>query len=188
MNARCANSCQVVGFKHRMNWKNLSGRVYKVHQYWIIPKQWNPLVATADLQKDFYTRHGLPDDQDGSWLYDQSAYLFDEPCNPERYTVIKQNKFLLGPGNGTANLNFWNPNLAPRSYVEQDFWIPLNRKFTYGSLSDPGELSTHVQQPPVIYVSFVVEPSTIGGTQAATDIQREAHLITFFRDGESGMR
>jgi len=191
-NARNGQEAHIVGFRHRQTWENISGEIMKLHQYWVIPKIHKHAYATSDLTDDFYTRHGLPDDNDGDWGYQLDSYLYDEPVNPLRYTVIKKKKTLLAPSYRLTEAGFTkntNPLGSKPSIIEQDFWIPLNRKFTYGSLSDAGEVTTYVEQPSVIYIEFlcpIMQPGT-GQQQLNNLVYRDEHVITFFRDGTSGM-
>jgi len=191
-NARMGTEAHIVGFRHRMNWENVSGEILKIHQYWIIPKIHKHAYATSDLTDDFYTRHGLDTDTDGDWGYQLDSYLYDEPVNPLRYTVVMKKKTILAPSYRLTEAGFTkNPAPLPKKscFVEQDFWIPLNRKFTYGTIEDAGEVSTYVEQPSLIYVEFVVPLMQVGTGQQQLNnlVFREEHVITYFRDGTSGM-
>jgi hypothetical protein len=186
-NARSGQECNVIGFRIRETYKNVSTYVIKCHQIMAIPKQWDPLKATADLTDDFYRRHGLAEDNDGSWSSLLGSYLFEEPVNPDKWTVLYRTSFLLSPGQtaiGPPNFNNV-PNYD--NYKEIDKWVPLRRRFTYGSLSDAGETTAPPNQPPVIYITFAHPVQTFNGVATPNLVTRERHLITYFRDGSSGM-
>jgi len=183
-NARNGQSAQIMGFRHKEWFANLSNLAMHIWCIWAIPKQYNPGDTALVVTDDFYTRHGLADDQDGSWQETLPSYLFDEPINPDKWTVIKRKKIVLGPGVAAAA-----GSLLPNKDCQKTIntWIPLNRKFTYGSAGD-SEQTTLPLQPPVYYISFCCPPFQPTGTPTPNLVLRERHVITYFRDGESGMK
>lgn len=187
-NKRSGPECEIIGTRHVMNWQNLSSAPVKIYNYWIVPKQWKPETSTADLVDDFYTRHGLDEDTDGSWASDLATYLYDEPVNPDKYTVVKTAHFTLAPGNYADGAPFWKLGGTMTNYKKHKMWIPLNRKFTYGSVADAGETTLNPLQPPLLHVCFGIFPMTTDGVEASNLVLRESHVITFFRDGTSGMK
>lgn len=185
-NARCGLDAFISGFFVKSNWKNNTALPIKVYNFWVVPLVYKENGLTdAELQADFYTRHGLTADNDGSWVATNGSIFFDEPINPQKFAVLKQAHFILG-GSGLANAT--NGHGQYPTYKRQKFWIPLNRRYTYGNFEQDGEVSERTIQAPVYYISFCVgllEPDGTGvGVQ---QVQRETHHITYFRDGESGM-
>lgn len=186
-NARCGQEAHVIGFMHRTNWQNTgyNGPV-RVYEFWIVPKQYSSESSFTDaqLQDDFFTRHGLALDKDGSWTDNLPSILYDEPVNSDKFLVLKKKTFLLG----TCNMASATQNTGSiTAYRQHKTFIKLNRKFTYGDITADGETSSVCLQPPVFYINFVIPQMQATGTPSPGLINREAHIVTYFRDGESGM-
>jgi len=186
-NARCGQEAHITGFLHKVNWSNNSNFIQCVYEYWVVPLNYDPAtVSDATLQDDFHSRHGFEADRDGTWANNLNYLLYDEPVNPEKFLVLKKRRFLLGPS--ASSVTSGGSNLGSRPcYREFKDFIKLNRKFTYGVQTDT-ELTTVPIQAPVFYINFVIQTMTGNGTAPVpAQLQREAHIITYFRDGESGL-
>jgi len=184
-NARTGQEAHVSGFLHKVNWANIGNQIQCVYEYWIVPRNYDPAtVSDATLQDDFHTRHGFEQDRDGSWAPNLNYLLYDEPVNPEKYLVLKKRRFLLAP---TSSASVGGNMGSTPSYREFKNFIKLNRKFTYGVQTDTESVSLPIQAP-VFYINFVIPVmTTTGANPQSGQILREAHIITFFRDGDSGL-
>jgi len=185
LNARCGQDAHIVGFMHKSNYRNNTNGALKVYEMWIIPLQWNSNnYGDANLQNDLFTRHGLSLDTDGTWSNDLASILYDEPINSAKFCVLKKRSFTLAPRLATGLLDNGG-NL--RNFKMNNIWIKVGRKYTYGTSTDSGEVADTSIQPPVFYISWtngILEaPGTAPETNAVT---RELHVVTYFRDGESG--
>lgn len=186
MSARCGMDAHVVGFMHRANWRNNLTQPVKVYQFWVVPLLHKEGGLTdAELQADFFTRHGLSTDNDATWTTTTASMLYDEPVNSQRLLVLKKSTFILGPVNtGGTNQNYGTTSCVRR----QNMFIKLNKKYTYGNFAGDAEDESVPIQPSVIWISWVAplfESPT--GTSVTAAVQRELHIATYFRDGESGM-
>lgn len=187
-NARCGQEASVVGVMSKINWFNRSQYIMQIYEYWIVPKNYDPqTVSDATLQDDFFTRHGQPADRDGSWAPNLASILYDEPVNPEKYHVLKKRKTTLGPSAWPTTGLGANMGSAP-CYKEYKEFIKIGRKYTYGTTVDSETIEPPIQAP-VFYVNFWIPIMTENGSvpTTGTELTREAHIVTYFRDGESGM-
>lgn len=184
-NARCGLEAHISGFSHRADFRNNTADCLRVYQYWIVPLFYKEDGLTdAELQADFFTRHGLTAETDASWSTTASSILYDEPVNGAKFAILKKSCFNLGSANLQANtLNTGSAS----AYKFQRLWIPLNRKYTYGHALD-GEDTTRTIQPPVYYVSWCTKLFEADGTASVGSVlSRQIHSMVYFRDGESGM-
>jgi len=184
-NARVGQEAHISGFLHKVNWANTSGSIQCVYEYWLVPRNYDPAtVSDATLQDDFHSRHGFEADRDGSWANNLNYLLYDEPINPEKFLVLKKRRFMLAP---QSMVNIAGNMGGMPSYREFKNFIKLNRKFTYGVQTDTESVSIPIQAP-VFYINFVIPVmSGTGATPVSNQLLREAHIVTFFRDGESGL-
>lgn len=172
---------------HRASYLNQTSTPVKVYQLWVVPKFYTEDGLTdTQLQADLFTRHGLSTDKDASWANNSASILYDEPINSSKFALLKKKTFVLGTN--TMAPQAPNTNSGTRSaYYQEKMWIPLNRKYTYGSLAD-GETEIRTLQPPVYWISWcaglIDDQNTL---PAAGTIKRQLHVATYFRDGESGM-
>jgi len=187
-NARCGDEAHISGFLHRAKFNVVgTGQRMHIYEYWIIPTQWKSDWTNAEvileLQDDFYTAHGQPAIKDRPWLNSYPSWAYSEPINSARFTVLKKKKWLLGPHSSTLNTQ------GTATYIESNSYIKLGRKYTYGTMgAEGGESGVNPIQPPVFYISFVI-PVTEPALAAVipTIIKRELHIVTYFRDAESGL-
>jgi len=184
MNKRIGNEVSIGGYLFKVNFKNTGDRLQKIYEYWVIPHNYTAeTVSDASLQKSFFTMHGQSTDNDRDWATNLTSMLYDEPINPDKYTVIKKRVTNLGPGNTTTNMN----PFGLRNWVNYSTYIPVNRKYTYGAEIADAESATLPIQAPVFYISFAVEQFSLGTATPQASFTREMHVVTFFRDGESGL-
>lgn len=187
-NARCGNDANIIGVHHVTNWANRCGCAVKVYEFWIIPKNYDHLDVDQDaaLQQDFFTKHGQPSDNDADWLPNVASLLYDEPINKQKFEVLKKNVFILGAVSGGTFLQVTDNSLQQKANFKlQKFWIPIKRKFTFGSAVDGEDPVTPVQAP-VFYINWAVELMGADATVSTPNaLWRESHIITYFRDGES---
>jgi len=186
-NARSGQEAHITGFLHKTNWMNITQSIVAVWEYWVVPRNYDAAtVSDATLQDDFHSRHGFESDRDGTWAANLPFLLYDEPVNPEKYLVLKKRRFKLGPSSlGTTGPRS-NAGSLP-CYREFKDFIKLNRKFTYGVQTDTESVTLPIQAP-VFYINFCVEVMTEGGQLPVPGTcLREAHIITYFRDGDSGL-
>lgn len=185
MNTRIGREVSVAGILHKVTWRNNTDKVLKVYEYWVIPLQYNSdTVNDAALQDDFFSVHGGVNDNDRTWLPTLPSMIFDEPVNPNKYTVLKKRVTKLGPGSAVGTTGNYG-NLSSLKYHKT--YIPINRKYTYGHAQD-SESALNTLQPPVFYITFIIDQMTPNGTTVtAAAVSREAHIVTYFRDGESGL-
>jgi len=159
-------------------------------------------MTDADLQNDFYTIHGEARDTDVNWTSTRPSYLYDEPVNSNKFTVLKKKVMTLAPYSSTGGTNGSIQYYGRlNTYVQNKMFVKLNRKFTYGTApyEEPlGELSVEKGdadetgdepiQAPVFWISFVVPIMQAVNTAPANNcVFRESHVITFFRDEGSGL-
>lgn len=166
-----------------MNYRNNTSAFLRLYEYWIIPKQYDSqTISDALLQRDWFTAHGIATDKDRAWAATYPSQYYDEPINPEKYTVVKKKVTNFSPGLTNSN------NVGKMSQVKtSSFYLPINKKYSYGATVD-GD-TTNPLQAPVFYVSYVIDYLTPTGTvQTPAALTRDMHFITFFRDGESGMK
>jgi len=185
-NERSGQEAFISGFYHRMLWQNLSNAVgpIRIYQLWVIPKNWDPEAVSinTEMRKSLFTAHGLADDKDRSWSTLLASQLYDEPINEAKYTVLKKKAFTLG---------VYNVNDGFATYRSENFWIPLKRKYTYGTPvggegGGDAESDNNTVQPPVIYMQWscpILQDTGAAVTTAA--VRRDAHVVTYFRDGDS---
>lgn len=183
LNTRSGNDCRISGFLHKVGMRNNTNLWLKYYEYWIIPRQWNSETYTdADLQNDFLVVHGAATDQDRTWTATLASIIYDEPINGKKFTVLKKKVTTLPPAAATAT-NAGSLRML-RTYKT---WIPVNRTYNYGSFGE-GETSNTPLEPPIFYINFVVDQLSATATPIqASAITRELHIVTYFRDGESGM-
>jgi len=184
MNKRIGNEVSIGGYLFKVNFKNNDSRVHRIYEYWVIPHNYSPENLTdAELQKNFFVMHGQATDNDRNWTNNLTTMLYDEPINPDKFTVLKKRVTMLGPGNVTTNMN----PAGLRNWVNYSTYIPINRKYTYGAEVADTESALQPIQPPVVYISFCVTQMELASAPVIAALQREMHVVTFFRDGESGM-
>lgn len=201
-NARSGELAHITGFHHAVNFLNQRDVPVKVYQYWIIPNQYREDMTDADLQNDFYTIHGEKRDTDVNWTNNRPSYLYDEPVNSNKFTVLKKKVITLAPfaltGGGNSGKGEW-PGM--KTYHTSKTFIRLNRKFTYGTApyeeqlgevsvmkGDADETGDSPIQAPVFWIMFAVPIMEVtGATIIPNCIRRESHIITFFRDEASGL-
>jgi hypothetical protein len=195
-NARCGEEAHITGFHHATNFYNLLNVPVKVYEYWVIPLNYRSgLMGDSDLQDDFYTIHGEERDTDVGWTNDRPSYLYDEPINSNKYSVLKKKVTNLAPAGSGGFFNKTN------TYVSSKRFIKLNRKFTYGTAEYEGTVGDGLtatfgdtgegffpEQPSVFYISFAI-PVMEGVNSPPIDecVRREMHVITYFRDTSSGL-
>jgi hypothetical protein len=193
---RVGREANILGFWHINTWLNKTNNLIKVYQYWITPRQYDSeTFSDADLVDDFYTRHALGGgDADGTWLDVMPSYLYDDPVNSAKFVVLKKKTFMLAPGLGVAGAAARPAMNNLDGYHKQRFFVKLNRKYTYGSTSSEGgagdgEDGDNPIQPPVFWITFHVTVSEPFLTSAGSSpLTRESHIVTYFRDGESGAK
>jgi len=188
---RVGTEARIMGFFMINTWMNKTNSLIKVYQYWITPRNYDPEVTTDTfLQDDFYTRHGLGFDDDGPWLPNLGSYLYDDPVNSKKFLVLKKKTFMLAPGAGVSGAAARPQMNKIDGFKSQKMFIKLDRKFTYGMGGEGGDGETPNLpiQPPVYWVTFHVAMSEPFGTDpGSSGVTRESHIVTYFRDGESGM-
>jgi len=189
-NARCSNQAHVSGMLHVMTIRNLLAVPIRYYEYWVIPKIYNPLtISDALLQDDFYTAHGFVIDKDRVWTPLLPSYLYNEPVNPDKYTVLKKRITNLAPRTGSSGSYPMGLDKSERHFKT---YIPVGRKYNYGSQVTSGVINDGEPdipiEPPIFYISFCIDTITATNTAVTTNaVFRELHMVTFFRDGESGM-
>jgi len=187
VNARCGQDAHISGFMHRATFQNYMVYPIKIWEMWVVPKFYTEDGLTpSQLQADFFTRHGLPADKDASWTDTTASILYDEPINSSKFAVLKKRSFVLGSGPSSAAQVTANTG-SMKNFKMEKLWIPLNRKYTYGSLID-GETEIRTLQAPVYYITWaagILDDNATAPTASA--FKRQIHSVTYFRDGESGM-
>jgi len=186
VNARCGQDAHISGFMHRAIFVNNLNTPMKIYELWLVPKFYTEDGLTpAQLQADMYSRHGLATDKDASWTDTTASILYDEPINSSKFALLKKRTFILG-SSGVSSTSQTNTGSA-KCYKQEKLWIPLNRKYTYGSLAD-GETEIRSLQAPVFYVTWACGVSEDNGAvSVGSALKRQIHSVTYFRDGESGM-
>lgn len=182
-NTRNGSEALIVGFMQNISWRNITTAIQHVYEYWIVPVNGGISLTDANLQDDLYTRHGTALDQDGSWSTILPAILYDEPINSEKWRVLKKRKTILGPLTGGVT-DRQATNLP--SFKQMKTWVPLRRKYTYGQSANDGEDPEEPLQGSVYWINFVVTQHS-NGSSAAGAVERTVHMVTYFRDGNSGM-
>nr|WAQ80596.1 MAG: putative capsid protein [Circoviridae sp.] len=180
-NERAGTEVHITGFLCKCGFRNITDRVVILYEYWLVPVAYFP--GFDDISTNMFTKHGMVDDMDNNWVATAPSMMFDEPINPNAFKVLKKRKTLLSPGTSFTNTF---PQDKGKSSAYYTNFIRLDRKFTYGSIED-GEDERETLQAPVYYVTwcnFEMEPT---GSNPANALARELHLITYFRDGESGL-
>nr|WAQ80618.1 MAG: putative capsid protein [Circoviridae sp.] len=185
MNSRAGREAHVSGILHKVTWRNLTETLLKVYEFWIIPLQYDSTtINDAALQDDFFTVHGQANDNDRAWTAVLASQLYDEPINSNKFIVVKKRVTKLAPSTGSA-VSAYGTLSCMKSFKS---YIPINRKYTYGHVGD-GESAVNTLQPPVFYITFTIDQLTASSTAVrAAACQREIHMVTYFRDGESGMK
>jgi len=189
-NTRCSNQAHVSGVFHNMTIRNLLAVPVKYYEYWIIPKVYDSqTISDTLLQKDWFTVHGLVVDRDRNWRADEGSLIYNEPINPDRFIVLKKRVTMLAPRTGSSG-SYPMGNL--KNEVTRKNYIPINRKYNYGSpntviANNDGEPDIPIEAP-VFYINYAIDTLTAQPTSITNNaLLREMHIVTFFRDGESGM-
>jgi len=176
-NARISKCATISGFKHWALWNNTTNVHIRIHQYWIVPKQYTslPVMTDTKLQEEFYTNPGQVTDGDVDWVGNQGAMYYRMAVNSEKFTVLKKKTFMLAPASEASVIQ----KSSKPSYREESFWIPLNRKYTYEQAE--GDTS-RTEQAPVFYISFVTKMNQKSADVSSPMCESEMRVVTYFRD------
>lgn len=184
MDRRESHVIQCSGFAHLGSWRNLTGNHVRVFQYWICPKQYDPLsfstLSDTLLQDEWFNVTGAAEDQDKDWT-DQLQYNdYLSPINIEKFIVLKKKSFMLGPGLAGAEIS------GMPSVRNEKYFVRLGKRFTYEQdSSEAADVRTRTEQPPVYWVSYcVTNGQGVAGTNGNV-VQRQLRITTYFRDGAS---
>mgnify|MGYP000160647108 CR=1 FL=1 len=171
INRRTRQMINLIGFDFRFYAQNNSASLAQQVNWAIVsPKGANGIEATK-----FFRGYDVNRGQDFNAVSSGAEMLNMSPINRDKYHVLHQEKYVLGP---SADLTNGSADLSRRSdnYKAQKVWIPINRQIRFSTIDKQSV------DDPIYLVYWCCPLGWVPGAPAANMWDFRTTVIAYFKE------